>query len=109
MIDEYSFGRVVINGTVYTSDVIIVDDTVHTWWRKQGHVLNPEDLTPVMEAAPHTLVVGTGAYGVMKIPEKTVQFIKNYNIKLIAEKTDKAVKTFNLLTEEKAAALHVTC
>ena len=109
MIDEYSFGRIVINGTVYTSDVIIVDGTVHTWWRKQGHVLNPEDLKPIMEAAPHTLVVGTGAYGVMKIPEKTVQFIKDHNITLIAEKTDKAVKTFNVLTEKKAAALHLTC
>ena len=109
MIEDYSFGRVVINGDVYTADVIIAGDTVHSWWRKQGHVLHPEDLAMILQENPHVLVVGTGTSGLMKIPEKTVKFMKDHDIKLIAEKTEKAVKIFNALTEKKAAALHLTC
>ncbi len=109
MIEDYSFGRIVINGRVYTSDVLIAKDTVHSWWRKRGHVLNPEDLAVIMEEPPEILVVGTGASGLMRVPDKTVEFIESYGITLIVKKTDEAVKTFNTLTEKKAAALHVTC
>ncbi|MBU7010762.1 MAG: hypothetical protein HXS46_08730 [Theionarchaea archaeon] len=109
MIEDYAFGRITVNGKVYTSDIIIAGSSIHSWWRKQGHVLNPEDLTSVLKANPQTLVVGTGAYGLMKIPEKTEKFLKRHNITLIAEKTGKAVGIFNNLTGEKAAALHLTC
>jgi hypothetical protein len=71
--------------------------------------LQPEDLTVILENPPEILVVGTGAFGLMKIPGKTGEFIENYSITLIAEKTGKAVKTFNTITKEKAAALHLTC
>ena len=109
MIEDYSFGRIVIDGKTYTSDVIVLGNTVLNWWRKQGHVLNPEDLTAVIEESPEVLIVGTGAYGSMKIPEKTVQFIRDSGITLIGEKTGKAVEIFNMTQEKKAAALHLTC
>lgn len=109
MIEHYSFGRIIIDGKTYTSDVLIVGNTTHSWWRNQGHVLAPEDLDLIIKENPQTLVVGTGASGLMKIPEETVQFIKSHNIILIAEKTKKAVETFNTLTGTKAAALHLTC
>lgn len=108
MIEDYSFGRIVINGKKYTSDIIITD-TIHSWWRKEGHVLNPEDLTILFSEPPQTLIVGTGAYGAMKVPEKTRKSIKDRGITLIIQKTDKAVKTFNATTGKKAAALHLTC
>lgn len=109
MIEDYAFGRITINGIVYTSDIIIAGGSIHSWWRKQGHVLNPEDLTLVLKANPQTLVVGTGAYELMKIPEKTKKFLERHNITLIAEKTEKAVEIFNNVTGKKAAALHLTC
>ncbi len=109
MIEHYSFGEIKINGKKYTSDVLIVGGTVSNWWRKQGHVLNPEDLTLLISENPETLIVGTGAYGVMKIPEKTIKFIEDHNMTLIAEETGKAVETFNKTTGKKAAALHLTC
>ena len=109
MIEDYSFGRIVIDGKAYTSDVLITGDTVHSWWRKQGHLLNPEDLDVIMETPPDTLVVGTGTSGLMKVPGKTVKFIESRGITLIVERTEKAVRTFNALAEPKAAALHLTC
>ncbi|MBU7045867.1 MAG: hypothetical protein HXS54_05470 [Theionarchaea archaeon] len=109
MIEDYSFGRIIINGKVYTEDIIIHGNTILNWWRIQGHSLSPEDITAIVEELPETLVVGTGAYGRMKIPEKTVKFIEDLNISLIAEKTGKAVDIFNTIEEKKAAALHLTC
>lgn len=109
MIEDYSFGRIVIDGEVYTSDVLITRGTVHSWWRKQGHLLSPEDLDVIMEEPPNTLVVGTGTSGLMKVPEKTAKFVESHNITLVVEKTEKAARTFNTLAEPKAAALHLTC
>ncbi len=109
MIEHYSFGEIVIDGEKYTSDVLLAGDTVCSWWRKQGHVLNPEDLSLVIAEKPETLVVGTGANGVMRVPEKTVKFIEDHNITLIVEKTRKAVEIFNNLQGKKAAVLHLTC
>ncbi len=59
-IDTYSFGKIVIDGRTYTSDVIIYPDHVDaSWWRKEGHYLRPVDLTDVVKAKPAVLIIGT--------------------------------------------------
>jgi hypothetical protein len=109
VIEEYAFGSITIDGKKYTSDVIITGENVTSWWREEGHVLQPADLSSVIDHNPHTLVVGTGAYGRLHIPEETEKYLKKRGISLIAEKTEKAVDIFNGLSQKKAAALHLTC
>jgi len=109
VIETYSFGTITIRGKEYTDDVLIFRETVFSWWRTQGHVLNPEDLSKIKDDPPKTLVVGTGVYGRLKIPEKTKTFLQERNISLIAEKTEKACTIFNELPRPRAAALHLTC
>ena len=112
-IDSYQFGEIVIDGKTYNSDVIILGDSVQSnWWRKQGHSLSAEDLKTVIAAKPSVLVVGCGASGLMKVPEKTRQVLQEHDIQLQALDTDKAVKRFNELSQagvNVAAALHLTC
>ncbi len=112
-IDSYKFGEIVIDGTSYSSDCLIVGDSiVSNWWRKQGHLLAPEDLQPVIAAKPSALVVGCGASGMMKVSEGTRQTLQQQNIELIALDTNEAVTRFNELTQKGvnvAAALHLTC
>ena len=112
-IDSYRFGEIVIDGTSYSSDCLIVSDSVEAnWWRKQGHMLAPEDLLPVTAAKPSVLVVGCGASGMMKVSEETRQALQQQNIELIALDTGEAVARFNELARERqdvAAALHLTC
>ncbi len=112
-IDSYQFGEIVVDGTSYSSDCLIVGDSVEAnWWRKQGHLLAVEDLQPVIAAKPSVLVVGCGASGMMKISEDTRQTLQQQNIELIAVDTNKAVDKFNGLAREGqdvAAALHLTC
>jgi len=112
-IDSYQFGKIVIDGRSYTSDLILLGDGVRSnWWRKQGHSLAAEDLDTVLKAKPSVLVVGCGASGLMEIPGQTRQALKKHKIQLEMFDSYKAVRKFNELSEagvNVAAALHLTC
>lgn len=112
-IDSYQFGKIVVDGVSYSSDIIILGDSVQSkWWRKQGHSLAVEDLESVITAKPSVLIVGCGASGLMKVPEETRQVLQEHNIQLEALDTRKAVQRFNELSQQGAdvaAALHLTC
>ena len=111
-IEDYSFGRIKIDGRTYTSDVIIFPDRVKdAWWRKEGHRLDPGDLTDAVAVSPAVLVIGTGDLGVMRVPEETLAWLRARGIDARVAKTDEAVRIFNALagTGQAVAALHLTC
>jgi hypothetical protein len=111
-IEDYRFGRIVIDGQVYTDDVIILPDhVVDGWWREKGHRLQGQDLDAVLEAKPEVLVVGQGAYGRMKITNGAQDVLQGAGIKLLARNTQDACETYNQIRADQkaAAALHLTC
>jgi hypothetical protein len=110
-IDRYAFGEIIIDGQTYTSDVIILPDrTISFWWRREGHALDPADLTEVIDAAPKTFIMGCGAYGTLKVPASTRAFLTAKGIELIALPTAQAVVAFNASVGERiACGLHLTC
>ncbi|MBW2977643.1 Mth938-like domain-containing protein [Candidatus Woesearchaeota archaeon] len=112
MIDNYTFGKFVIDGKDYNSNVILINKTVRPARHLPNHELSLNDFVPLVEAKPEYIIIGTGASGVMPVPEDISNFIKEKGIKLIVEKTGDACQTYNaLLKEEKkvAAFLHNTC
>ena len=111
-IDGYVFGRMIIDSKTYTADVIVYPDRVDpSWWRKEGHYLNKEDLPDIIKAKPDILVIGTGNMGVMQVPEATVKYIEKQGIEVHVTKTGKAVEIFNELSAGKKVigAFHLTC
>ncbi len=112
-IDSYSFGRIVIEGRAYTSDVIIFRDRVDaSWWRKEGHRLQPDDIAEALNEHPDVLIIGTGFAGVMAVPKEVVEHIASYGTEVKIERTAKAVELYNALQGKKKhviAALHLTC
>lgn len=111
-IEHYAFGTITVDGTTYRSDVVILPGrVVPDWWRRQGHSLALDDLTDVVADPPNTLVVGTGAYGAMVVPERTVAALEALGIEITAQPTAEAVETYNRLAPagRVAAALHLTC
>jgi hypothetical protein len=67
-IKSYEFGRIKINGTVYTSDVIIYDEYVNaSWWRKEGHYLQTEDIEEILKVKPDLIIIGTGKFDTMNV------------------------------------------
>ncbi len=111
-IDSYAFGRIVIDGNAYTSDVIIYPGRVDAAWRRQeGHLLQLPDLTEVLRAKPDVLVIGTGYAGVMRVPKELVIEITRRGIEVKVERTAKAVDEYNALQSSRnvIAAFHITC
>ena len=112
-ITHYSFGKIDIDGKRYQSDVIITSDSVKAnWWRKEGHNLAIADLDDVLDDNPEVLIIGSGYYGRMQVPEVTRDFLKAKGIKVEVAPTSDAVEKFNQLQQECArivAALHLTC
>jgi len=111
-IEHYSFGNITIDGKTYTSDVIIYPDRVDSsWWRKQGHNLEVTDLIEVIAAKPEVVVIGTGSFGVMKVPKETISHFDSKGIEVYVAKTGEAVELFNEIQKDKKviAALHLTC
>ena len=112
-IEAYKFGYIRINGVEYDRDVIIFPDRVSAgWWRKEGHRLSTDDLTEVLEYGPEVLVVGTGAHGVMKVPQAVAEKLEARGIEVRVTKTGEAVEAFNELIaagRRTVAVLHLTC
>jgi hypothetical protein len=111
-IQDYAFGSMVVDGEPHTRDLILLPDrVVGNWWRKEGHRLDVADLQAVLDAAPEVLVVGTGAYGMMQVPEGTCHAVAAAGIELRAARTGEAWQVYNDLRERQptAGAFHLTC
>lgn len=114
-IDSYRFGSITIDGQNYKKDVIITGGkVVSPWWRREGHSLSPDDLDALIQTPPTVLIVGTGSFGAIKVPEATVGHLSSLGIEVRIMRTGKAVDEFNRLLAEHgpdmiAAALHLTC
>lgn len=117
MITHYSFGQLTFKEKNYTKDLIIIKTEKEelifdSWWRKEGHKLQVEDLEEVWKSGVKYLIVGTGARGVMQVDEKVREKAKELGIAVEAYLTDEAVKRFNELyskNEPLAGAFHLTC
>ena len=111
-IEDYSFGKMAVNGKTYTSDLIIYPDRVDpSWWRQEGHFLRLQDLTAVLNEEPDILIIGTGYMGIMKVPPELRQQLEQKGVELHVERSRKAVKLFNSIDKSKKviAAFHLTC
>lgn len=112
-IDDYAFGRIVIDGREEQKDVILTRSGIHpNWWRDEGHTLVLDDLDEVLEASPEVLVVGTGAQGRMRPDPGLDDALAERGIRMEAMPTDRAVERANELFREganAAAAFHLTC
>jgi hypothetical protein len=113
-IEHYSFGKIVIDGQQYKSDVIIYPNRIDDrWWRAGGHNLIISDLPFVPKHLPKILVIGQGKYGFMKISQEFQNFIVENKMDCHMAKTSEAVEIYNNLwnagERDMVAAFHLTC
>jgi hypothetical protein len=110
-IEDYEFGRVVVDGREETRDVIVLPQrVVRNWWRRQGHELVLEDLVEVLEELPERLLVGTGAHGRLRPDPDAVRELEGRGVVVEALPTGEAVRRYGQLDSgSTAAALHLTC
>lgn len=117
IVDHYSFGKISISSDSltdsFTSDVIILPDTILThWWRMAGHNLCLDDLSHLLERSPKTLVIGTGYNNRMTVPNDLMDELESLGIKVLVKNSREAVEMYNQLARDKkevALAIHLTC
>ncbi len=113
MIEQYSFGKIVVDGEKYHKDIRIVGGKViPDWRRKKGHSVCPEDIRDILDAGPDIVLIGKGYFGMMSTDAACCELLAHKGIVLIEEKSGAAVKTLNrLMAEGKnvAAGFHLTC
>lgn len=110
-IEEYGFGRLIVDGSEETRDVIVLPRrVVRNWWRREGHALVLEDLVDVLDELPGRLIVGTGAYGRMQPDPAVLEELRRRGVEVEVLQTGDAVSRYLELDPAKtAAALHLTC
>lgn len=111
-IDSYEFGRIVVDGRVFTQDIILLPEGIQeSWWRQEGHRLQLADIGSILAARPEVLIVGQGQPGRMQVDQDLAQYLRQQGIDLIEVPTAQACQRFNALSPHRrvAAALHLTC
>ncbi len=112
-IKSYEFGRIEIDGKAYTSDVIIYDNHINpSWWRKEGHYLQIEDIEEILNVKPDVIILGTGKYGTMEVSDDVKKELESRSIDFVYSNTDEACKKHNEISgsgKMVVTALHLTC
>ena len=111
-VNDYSFGRIVVDGKEYRSDIILFwDGRVEKWWRKEGHHVCVDDIKSILNIKPEVVIFGTGKHGVMKVGSDVKRVLEERNIEFVELISEKAVKKFNELVKKKRVvlAVHLTC
>jgi hypothetical protein len=110
-LEQYSFGRLNVDGQEHTRDLIVLPDrVVSDWWRRDGHSLVIEDLGEVLDELPARLVLGVGAYGRLRPDAAAIAELERRGVRVECLPTDAAVRRYGELDERRtAAALHLTC
>ena len=110
-LEDYSFGRIVVDGEEHTRDLIVLPNrVVPDWWRRDGHSLAMEDLDDVRDELPERLILGCGAHGRLRPDPAVIEALERRGIEVEALPTDEAVRRYGESDERRtAAALHLTC
>ncbi len=113
-IDEYHFGKLVVGGKPYDSDLMICGEDLHQkWWRKEGHSLCLEDLEWMLDRSPEILIIGKGSAGCMEVPIDVVEELRKRGIEVRVAKTEQAVELYNEMVQRETrkigATFHLTC
>lgn len=111
MIEDYSFGRIKINGKIYNHDIIIYQDKISSWWRITGHEVAIKDIEDLVKQKVEVIVFGMGSPGLMKVKPEVKSYLLQNNIEFESMPTSQAAARFNQLLKEKkvAGAFHLTC
>jgi hypothetical protein len=113
-LSDYRFGRIKVDGSEHTRDLIVLPDrVVADWWRRDGHSLVMEDLDEVADELPARLIVGCGHDGRLRPDPGVAEALARRGVEMEPLRTAEAVRRYNELAATNpaavAAALHLTC
>lgn len=114
-IEEFTFGRIRIDGKDYEHDVVIDHGKVSKRKKKAskkfrdqfGHT--PLSLEEDVPWGCRRLIIGTGAYGSLPIMKEVKREAEKRDVELVIVTTKEAIASLNQSPKKTNAVLHVTC
>jgi hypothetical protein len=104
-LEDYSFGRLTVDGQEHKRDLIVLPDrVVPDWWRRDGHSLAMEDLDEVLDELPARLVLGVGAQSQLRPDPAVIAELERRGVTVECLTTDAAVRRYGQLDERRTAA-----
>jgi hypothetical protein len=113
--DNFSFGSIQIDGSIYEHDVVIDHGEISKRKKKPSKKFQEEfGHTPlsVEENIPwkcRQLIIGSGAYGRLPVMQEVQREAERRKIKLLVLPTIEALKVLEQDPKDTNAILHVTC
>jgi hypothetical protein len=113
---ETGFGWIIINGTRYEHDVIIIGGTVSKRKKKlskarkdeYGHTpLSARELEFLSDEKPGVVYIGTGQYGDLPVTPDALEVLQGYPA--VIKPTPEILPLIERETKKYAAILHITC
>jgi hypothetical protein len=114
-IEDFSFGRIIIDGVAYEHDVIIDRGRVGKRKKKPSKKFRDAYAHTPLSAAEEIpwkcrrLVIGTGAQGNLPVMEEIKEEAARRDIELVVLPTAQAIKELRKASRRTNAILHVTC
>lgn len=111
-ISSYSFGDLTINNKKYQSDLVMLGDKLieDRWWRKEGHLLQVDDIKPYLNDDLKTVIIGRGFSSRLNLDRKLQMFLLERKIVLQALSTPDACERYNEIKHNDLIAFfHLTC
>jgi len=114
-IQEFSFGSIRIDGTIYDHDVVIEGGDIRERKKKPSKKFRDDfGHTPlsVQEDIPWTcrrLVIGAGAYGRLPVMTEVKREAERRKVELLIVPTAQAIEELQQDTKGTNAILHLTC
>src|SRR5919204_3691612 len=104
-LEDYSFGRITVDGKEHTRDLIVLPGrVVPEWWRREGHSLAMEDLDAVKNELPERLILGCGAHGRLRPDPGVIEALRRQGVEVEALPTAEAVRRYGESDERRTAA-----
>lgn len=102
-IQEFEYGRVVIDNKSYSRDVVIrTDGSVVEWTRKNEHEISVADIEDALKDKPATVIIGRGTIGELVLQPETLDWLEGSEIEVVSYKTEKAIETYRHLTGKQS-------
>lgn len=114
-ITHYSFGKMTVDGKDYDGDLVLLPNgEVKGWPIDLGtHMLQPDDLAPLLNEQIRTVIIGTGNAGAVELGDemqKLLDDLRKKGVRIFVDNTVEAVKQFNATPKEGLlACFHLNC
>jgi len=91
-----SLGKVKYGGEVYYGDIIVSSfQEVFPRQTDEEHTLTRSEVERSIDDGTKILMVGTGEYGVLKVPAEVKEYCKKNKIKLVVGPTREIIEKYN--------------